>query len=458
MRKRFLYLFIFLFFFQLKSAFAISSSYDVSVCSSQYGNCMYTDINDALSDIEDGVFSDVMDDLDLFLAPGQYTLTKDYEFNADFYINYYSNQYEDVEYYDPFDYSIDGDNHTLKLYSYIDFYGDSISISNLNFKHLSNSPITLVEFYSNSFELENVTISSRYNNDFTKNNNGIYSEAHEATLNNVTIDNFSTGIYFYYYFEHSESSLHRIDDDSLELFHSHMKKNNIRISSSPADAFIPSISIDSCDLSNNLLSLNGYMNGTVSNTKLSNVFLDGFYSSGNPARNIGEAYLKFEGNNDYGDKKIRLINSVEDNPYYHHIYIQDMIRNAGNDFLYFVSSPGANIDLFVDSKESYNIVKTEEVLLTDCFIHIDKDDYSLFTFSVSDPSVAVLENGKVVFLKAGEVDVTAINNRTNEVYTVHFSLTNPVNPKTINSLYIMFVVLLFMISSIYAVRLRKRNN
>ena len=110
--------------------------------------------------------------------------------------------------------------------------------------------------------------------------------------------------------------------------------------------------------------------------------------------------------------------------------------------------------------ETMNIATQKEASLLDYFVHIDSDEVDEYRFTVSDSSIAKIENGKVVFLKEGEVDVIATNGNGDISYTVHFKLDNPktsTNPKTINSLHIMFGVFVLMLIVMSSMIMKKRN-
>ena len=112
-------------------------------------------------------------------------------------------------------------------------------------------------------------------------------------------------------------------------------------------------------------------------------------------------------------------------------------------------------------QNTFNIENTDKIDFLSYFVDSEDANINDYTFQVSDENIAVVENGKVVFLQAGDVDVSATNKYTGDVYTIHLRLEKPaitINPKTINSIYTLFVIVLFMIGVSITFYLRKRND
>ena len=287
---------------------------------------------------------------------------------------------------------------------------------------------------------------------------GLYINSYNTSITNSSISRFPVGIYNY---SGVISNVMRRIQDPIGNKPSPYVYELDRIEDV---LYIPNVTIDSCDLADNVLSISGVFNAAISNSRVSSAYASSarvveYDESNGSAKNT---YMKFEDSNDYGNYKIKRIN-IADFPNSEEglNQLMDISEDLYNhSYLVFMNGQASTIDLFVKKKDTINIQNLKKTNLLDYFVNIDEINIRSFTFTVSDPSIAVVEDGEVVFLKAGEVDVVATNQNTGEVYTVHFKLENPKtssNPKTINSLYIMFGLLILMFVITSSMFMKKRN-
>ena len=416
----------------------------IDVCSS----CDYHNLDEVFSAIQDGYFSDDYVNVYLIDSSGSYSFNHDYRFQL------FVSIMQDAP-IDGNNITIDGRGHTItsnegvNIMSYdvpLIVKNMTVQCSNLDYEFA----LGLSSYYS-KVEADNIKIinSGSLSIDFM--NLGLFAYTDDFKLSNSIISNFAYAMSNTFVFAGDHGK--RIDPDLISSYH----HGNEVIGTFGDDTHITSLKIDSSDLYENAISFAGGFDGDIHDSKVASILLVNEDKS--------DINLFIDSSNDYGDVKIKRVSAdtffggsgeseEKSAPSRDDVFNQFL----NHDYMFLITDRYSNVEIEAKKSNSFNINTTKSVDLLSYFI--DQEDINLddYEFRVSDPSIASIENGQVVFLKSGEVDVTATNKKTKDVYTVHLKLESPVNPKTINSLYIMFVVLLFMISSIYAIRLRKRNN
>ena len=445
MKKYLKYILLLFLFFSFKNVYAVN----LEVCSS---DCQYQTLDQALSDIERyGEDGDSPVSI-ILVESGSYSISRDYQLDARVHIEVDSSGR----------YTIDGNNHTIYTTRFLRFSVDYLTLKNINIDYESNSqdPISIATaFISNKAVIDNVHIVHNGRITLNRSSVGMFMLTPSIDISNSDVSNFAMGVVSYLDVSMTNFTMRILDDSISNIF------NNDIIGDSPISVmpflFIPSIEIDSCDLSENVFSLQGLFNGNVSNSKISSAYLLG----GSVDSGIVGSNMVFHDNNDYGDAKIVKMKAPSfSGPGENQSFLQEVMQKTLNkEAFYFITDDVSTIDISVKKNKDINIENTKKLSILDYFVDIDAVNIRDYAFTVSDPSIAKVENGEVIFLKSGEVDVIAINRSTNEKYTMHFRLEVPVkpsvNPKTVNSiLFISFILLLLLIPLFVSIKSQKSSS
>ena len=437
MKKHFKLIFLLFLIFSFKNVYAFTSNNKLYVCS----DCDFQNLDQALSYVEE---DDNANDYFIYLSDsGTYSISRNYSLTSS--VSIVANSYDG-------DFIINGNNYTIDTVNSFDFIFDAFNVTikdlNFNIPELYNSlnktsvlyirgtqvivnHISLMNKDSSSHDMENYGFA------------GLEIFASSIKVIDTSISNFSMGVVLYGSIPNTapKRMIDGFYDNPMSVIRSAPDRSELF----PAE-------IDSCDFYDNAFSIYAYaVDLEVANTNLSSI--EGCNS-----------YIFLEDSNEYGNAIIKKVgydyHSADPN-----VFV-DMINDSfSHQFLYLVEDyeDGESTTSYIVStrdSETMNIATQKEASLLDYFVHIDSDEVDEYRFTVSDSSIAKIENGKVVFLKEGEVDVIATNGNGDISYTVHFKLDNPktsTNPKTINSLHIMFGVFVLMLIVMSSMIMKKRN-
>ena len=420
----------------------------LEVCS----ECEYQSLDQALAYAEEDNVVNNSYDIILYDS-GTYSISRNYNMIASIYI---------VGNSDIGNYVFNGNNHTINTMNNFGFDSQysNLSIKNITFNiqdfHDSWEGEYFLYLFGQQVTIDGLSIVNKDRISYDTSNwlAAAKIESSSLTITNTTISNFMIGFWLEGRAEYINESQRVEDGFYNHSIHSH--DDVIQWSGSPSLGKLASAEIDSCDLYDNVLSVySEYTDLEVSNTRLSSIEA---YSS----------YIVLEDSNDYGDVVIKKVDYDSDDSN----FWRNIVRGSlDHQYIYLVDDfiegeSSSNYIVRVKKSESMNISTHKEANLLDYFIHIDRNEMNLYRFSVSDESVAKIENGKVVFLKAGEVDVIATDSSGNVSYTVHFRLDDPnasvkpsVNPKTVNSiLFISLILLMLVIPLVVSIKSQKSSS
>ena len=329
--------------------------------------------------------------------------------------------------------SIDAHNHTINTNTYFVFddMGNNFELDNIHFDFNVASPQEadlLVSGHTVTFN--HVHIRNMHALSETSYYSGLLLEDVSVfNFTNSSITNYDTALFNY---------------NSLWYYYPEL------LNSTSADAATV-LTVDSCDLDNNGFSIMGTFTGNVVNTSLSSI-MTGADATGSTVLNVNDT-------NDIQDRFVRTVDMVNthfSNEQAYLSYIDDVLAqsHAGR-YLYVITDNHYLVNINVSKALNVDLLKEGKLDFLSYFS--DQVDISDFTFTVSDDEVARVENGKVIFLKVGDVDITAVNPHTNEVYTIHFVTEHAINPKTQSSMLILLAILFLVISSLVILYKRKAS-
>ena len=434
-------LFVFLFFFCFSLQNVYADYEHITVCSNE---CDFTTLDDALSVIEEIQTGE--DYHSVLVESGEYTISSHTivdSLDITPFMNRDNTETTRIV--------IEGRGSTLTLNELLYFARwNSLTIQNLNIEDNTSindffdMKIAMVFDRNDQITLQNVHMTNHYNYSIDNFQAfGIYfTESNDILIQNSSFSNYVAALAF---MGSLVSDLEqRIMDSALFDYLNH---NAINLTSNGDFNF----KIDNCDLSDNLISIfSGRMSGDISNSKLSS-----FASA--------LSQLNFSSNNDYGDTKVVRMNiTTNDNIMELLVNNWDLLNDkrylviASDSIDHYNEEDVSTISFKTVKQQNIDYSKTTSIDLLPLFIENDK--ISDYDFSVSDPNIATIENGKVIFLNGGEVTVTATHKGSGDTFILQLKITKPVNPKTGMS-YITFALLILACLSyiIFAIRYQKKK-
>ena len=265
---------------------------------------------------------------------------------------------------------INGNGATIKADYGFYFTGRNLDIKNINFifnntNNDYNDELFLI-FETKNVNIDNLKVSSNKKMVCNRDNYnmGIFSYGGNMVIKNSTVSGFTIGVA-------SESG---------------------------------NLNVDGCDLKDNYFSINAaFTKGAVSNSKLSKLLTFGNFT-------IKES-------NDFGDLKVKLLDpeTLEGQ--------SDICEMFSKNYIYVVNINNASVEMrksididLGESKEIKNILS---------FFRDGEVNVEGFTFEVSNPDIAKVENGNVILLRQGTTEITASNETTAEKYTLIVNATTP---------------------------------
>ena len=436
-----LFVCLFFFCFSIKNVYATSAQ--VYVCPRSFDDCQYTTLDDVLSEIDDGYF-DSYDEIEIGFLSGTTQTISSHTINQEIILFPIPSDNDEET-------IIDGRDSTLTINNEVIFANwEDLTIQNLNIEDHASTidflgmKIAMVFDRNDQITLQNVHMTNHYN--YSIDNFqvfGVYfTESNDILIQNSSFSNYVAALAF---MGSLVSDLEqRIMDSALFDYLNH---NAINLTSNGDFNF----KIDHCDLSDNLISIfSGRMSGDISNSKLSS-----FASA--------LSQLNFSSNNDYGDTKVVRMNiTTNDNIMELLVNNWDLLNDkrylviASDSIDHYNEEDVSTISFKTVKQQNIDYSKTTSIDLLPLFIENDK--ISDYDFSVSDPNIATIENGKVIFLNGGEVTVTATHKGSGDTFILQLKITKPVNPKTGMS-YITFALLILACLSyiIFAIRYQKKK-
>ena len=425
---------------------------DITVCSKTVGDCDYQTLDQALTYLESFHYYD-----DNIYPPLVYLKDSTTQIltnhTLDVPVAIYGYNYDN-------DISIDGTGSTISTNYGFYFDADDVSITNLNVVLLNTNYFSYSDFNAvfdfdvNSFSLDNFHLKNEGKDyscitDISRSLVGVSIETsapaqreiherlsfYDASITNSSITNFDIAVDTY-----REGFYKRIADVNQSM-------ESITEDGDREDDFGLVLTVDKCDFYDNFLSFYLYHTSSfISNSKLSSI--------------VGrDSNVKLLDGNSFGEAKVIKVHSYTDqetmysDEYYNSlmddlVQICAMTKNKKN--VYIMGSDNN----YTTSVVEIHLEKTKEVdsatnqlSMLDQFINTKEVDTSTFVYSSSDESVAKIENGKVVFLKNQDVDITAVSRETYETYVLHLKVNHSLvqNPVTGTILvFIIFSILLFI--------------
>ena len=405
---------ILLTFFYGKTVNAMS----VNVCDS---GCEYTSINDALT-----YYSNNFDPkgnreaLEIHASTSEEQILTDHTLNFPVILS--------------FDYSagvLNGDGATLTTNQEIAIYGENVDIKNLN-------------IYYNGGSFFNIEESPDYVDSvlYLNGQNMHLDSVNVVSQNSITCPNYPMGI-------NSNCSNLAIENSTVRNFFIGIATGG-------------NLAIDYCTLNDNYVSVASYGNGSITHSYLGRMFTNGNFEI-DETNEIGNMRVKINRTSGLDDSDLKDAGAI-----------LKRVSGAGIDKVkedeeaalspeamcamieepaIYVSSTGPNVSIHLKKNMEVNLNKqtsVEDVL--GMFVE-DNTLYDGFEFTSSDESIATVVNNKVKLLKAGDVTITAVNDYTNEEYTLvitaYRSTNNPLTYR--NSVYVLLgVATLGLISLIFS--------
>ncbi len=449
---KFLFVILLGMFISNKTVYA--EKYEYLICDQ---NCEFQTLDEALTESQNKVDSEIY----IYLQTGNYTISKDYNIDSILYLR--SNDKQNLN-----SVTIDGNGHTITTqYGMMFDYFNELYLKNINFilnqnQNIQSSPTGLLFLnIVESFSYENGTLTNNSENTDI-NSYGIYNEIlHETPsvldtctmrMNNIIVNNFSFGIANKQSVFDSIEEL-RIDIDGASST-TELQADKVQTCT---DRYTnpTNLTITNSDLSKNTISITGLWMGTIDNTKLNSIELyDGAISNCTGINPQNTSHLILKDTNNYGTGQIQkyFIDDIENRT-----AVYNNSQNGKN--LYLITDDTSIIELRMKKEEEKIQKEYKDTPLEEVFANIDSTELENCDFTVSDSTIAKVENGKLIFLKAGDVEITATNRVTNDTYTISYKLKEDsiiTNPKT--GRYIMLFITIIIAVSIIGIIVVNRKN
>ena len=343
-------------------------------------------------------------------------------------------RYVDVEFFQ--DVIIEGENSTLYTNDeiYFECYYDDVdcdmTINNLNFEtknwdYKNGNNNLLFDPDSKGLYMNNVSIIHRGDNISNMMSNvlfGIYLDCiDEIIFHNVTISGFSVAGYNSFSLF---SGLPAPSDPNRRMF-TNFDQHHTKIGNPPTVDSYNRFEIYDSSFENNLCSFSlDSFDISINQSDFTHLLLQNCVLSVN---NISP-------------RKIATIPSS---------LMEQYMDLADSGTIYIVGDDSTLENIEVQQNDSIDLSVLKNYNLMD-FVDGDINQY---TFQLSNSSVASIENGVLTFLKDGDVTLTIVNRNTGFEYTIEFHITKPfVNPKTINSVLIGFILFIGILFSFILLR------
>lgn len=365
----------------------------------------------------------------------------------------YDVDYLSIEIMDAYEYKVQ--SHDLSMLDSIHFYSNN---NNINISGGSNVNLKVggLTFYGEenhpfTVKLTNLNISSTYGSDNNSSFDLDYGTLEiftNAIIDNVRINSNDNGLLLNSYNQHSINRyVYNGSDYAIVLYGDGRRLNERAINITNSTMASCACSLVIYDYSEGGIDVSGYdQNGGLNKRELVNVF-----NKVSPSFIALTNYNIKVDNSDVSCVKYNAQNSnLASNPT---IYFTSSNRWSKNINKCYAESNGCNVlqginsKIIIDQEDNVSVTLNDKVKLQDYFPELKSVDPSEITWTVSNPKILKIVDGKAIPLKTGDCVVTATYNDMN--YTLNFRVTNNthstlVNPSTGARLFLVIALVLFI--------------